>query len=201
MAGYTGEPDEMFDNHFNKFLLNEDNDGGWALPASFVKFGHVLQDLENMETIQIQYENFNNVNKSSLNKVHIWKKDLADRLMETMRGRFQSLENPLFELDESRSVWVDERTYGNGSLENLANHLKVTLAKASFQRQKLIPEWAHLKIYVKSHLKANSSGMKQMQGILGITFCCTLRKNFPMYISSFKFLFALQAQMLQQNMH
>ena len=161
MAGYTGEPDEMFDNHFNKFLLNEDNDGGWALPASFVKFGHVLQDLENRETIQIQYENFNNVNKSSLNKVHIWKKDLANRLMETMRGRFQSLENPLFELDESRSVWVDERTYGNGSLENLANHLKVTLAKASFQRQKLIPEWAHLKIYVKSHLKANSSGMKQ----------------------------------------
>ena len=50
-------------------------------------------------------------------------------------------------------------------------------------------------------MKANSSGMKEMQGRLGIAFCCTLRKNFPMYISSFKFLFALQAQMLQQNMH
>ena len=80
------------------------------------------------------------------------KKDLANILMKTMRERFQSLENLLFDhmswMDPK--VWEDERTYGNESLEYLANHFKVTLEKASFQKQKLIPEWKRLKIYVKS---------------------------------------------------
>ena len=80
------------------------------------------------------------------------KKDLANRLMETMRERFQSLENLLFDHMSwmDLKVWKDERTYGNESLEYLANHFKVTLEKACFQKQKLIPEWKRLKIYVKS---------------------------------------------------
>ena len=40
-----GEPDEMFDSRFNRFLFNEDNDGNQTLSASFVKFGHILRNL------------------------------------------------------------------------------------------------------------------------------------------------------------
>ena len=73
-----------------------------------------------------------------------------------MWERFQSLENPLFEhmswMDPK--VWEDERMYGNESLEYLANHVKVSLEKASFQRQELIPELKRLKIYVKSHFES-----------------------------------------------
>ena len=54
---------------------------------------------------------------------------------------------------------------------------------------------------VKSLFESNSLGMKQMRERFGITFCCTVRKNFPKYISSFKFVLALQAQMMQENMH
>lgn len=54
--------------------------------------------------------------------------------METMRERFQSFENALFEhmswMDPK--VWEDERTYGNKYLEYLVNHFKATLEKASF---------------------------------------------------------------------
>ena len=56
--------------------------------------------------------------------------------METMRERFQSFENALFEhmswMDPK--VWEDERTYGNKYLEYLVNHFKATLEKARFQR-------------------------------------------------------------------
>ena len=102
----------MFDSHFNRFLFNEDNTGNRTLSASFVKFGHMLQDLENRETIRIQFENFKNLNESSLNKAHKWKKDLASRLMETMREKFKSFENPLFEHKSwmDPKVWEDERT-------------------------------------------------------------------------------------------
>ena len=93
----TSEPDETFDSHFNRFLFNEDNDGYRNLSASFVKFGHMLRDLENRESIQIQFENFCNMNESSFNKACRWKKDLANRLMKTMWERFQLFENPLFE--------------------------------------------------------------------------------------------------------
>ena len=113
----------------------------------------MLQDLK-----QIQFESFINMNESFLNKARKCYKDLANRLNETMQERFQSFDNPLFEhmswMDPK--VWEDERTYKNVSLEYLANHFKVTLEKASFQRQKLIviPEWMNLKIYIKSHFES-----------------------------------------------
>ena len=56
--------------------------------------------------------------------------------METMRERFQSFENALFEYMSwmDPKVWEDERTYGNKYLEYLVNHFKATLEKARFQR-------------------------------------------------------------------
>ena len=122
--------------------------------------------------------------------------------METIRERFQSFEKPLFEhmswMDPK--VWEDEMNE-NESLEHLANHFKVTLEKTSFQRQKLIPEWKLLKIYVKSHfqsklIRGGTNVRKIWNDIL-----LYVRKNFSMYISSFKFALVLQAQMLQQNVH
>ena len=50
-------------------------------------------------------------------------------------------------------------------------------------------------------LKANSSGMKQMWERFGITFCCPVRKNFPMFISSFKWVRIHSIHMLQQSVH
>ena len=41
-AECTGEPDEMFVSHFNRFLSNEHNNGNQSLSASFAKFGHML---------------------------------------------------------------------------------------------------------------------------------------------------------------
>ena len=104
------------------------------MSASLAKFDHMLRDLENRETIQIQFKNFNNLNESFLNKARKWRKDLANRLMEKMQERFQSFQNPLFDhinwLDSK--VWEDERRHRNESLKYLANHFKATLEKASF---------------------------------------------------------------------
>ena len=67
LVDYVGEPDEMLDSHFSRFLYSEDDDGNKSLSASSVKFGHMLRDLENPETIEIQIEQFTHLNESSLN--------------------------------------------------------------------------------------------------------------------------------------
>ena len=55
----------------------EDNNGNQTLSASFVWFGHMVQDLENRETMQIQFENFTILNDASLNKACKRKKYIA----------------------------------------------------------------------------------------------------------------------------
>lgn len=56
LVDYVGEPNEMLDSRFSRFLYSEDDDGNKSLSASSVKFGHMLRDLENQETIEIQFE-------------------------------------------------------------------------------------------------------------------------------------------------
>ena len=80
----TGEPDEMFGSHFNKFLFNGDNDGNWTLSASLATCCEIWKT--------------GKLFRSSLKKKgDKWKKDLANRLIETMWERIQSFENSLFE--------------------------------------------------------------------------------------------------------
>ena len=67
LVDYVGEPNEMLDSRFSRFLYSEDDDGNKSLSASSVKFGHMLRDLENPETIEIQFEQFTHLNESSLN--------------------------------------------------------------------------------------------------------------------------------------
>ena len=63
--------------------------------------------------------------------------------------------------------------------------------------QKLIPEWKHLKNYLKSHfesklIKDETNVRKIWNDIL--LYC-------KMYISSFKFVLALEVQMFSKNVH
>ena len=109
------------------------------------------------------------------------KKDLANKLMETIQERFESFENPLFQhmswMDPK--LWEEDRSYGNESLTYLATHFKVSLAKAGLDNEKLISEWKRFKLYIKTHFEAKlikdeTNGRKIWNHIL--LYC---KKDFP----------------------
>ena len=60
------------------------------------------------------------------------KKDLANKLMETIQERFESFENPLFQhmswMDPK--LWEEDRSYGNESLTYLGNHFQSNPCKS-----------------------------------------------------------------------
>ena len=71
--------------------------------------------------------------------------------METVKTRFESFDNPIFQhmkwLDPK--VWEDN-AYGRGSLEFLANNFAVPLSLARFDHKVAIIEW---KTYVKANFE------------------------------------------------
>ena len=46
-------------------------------------------------------------------------------------------------------LWEKGREFGNEALKDLATHFEVTLVKAKFDKEKLLPEWRRFKIFVK----------------------------------------------------
>ena len=72
--------------------------------------------------------------------------------METVKTRFESFDNPIFQhmkwLDPK--VWEDDNAYGRGSLEFLANNFAVPLSLARFDHKVAIIVW---KTYVKANFE------------------------------------------------
>ena len=75
--------------------------------------------------------------------------------METVKTRFESFDNPIFQhmkwLD--LKVWEDDNAYGRDSLEFLANHFMVPLLLTGFDRKVTKIEWKRFKTYMKVNFK------------------------------------------------
>ena len=75
--------------------------------------------------------------------------------METVKTRFESFDNPIFQHMKwfDPKVWEDGNAYGRDSLEFLAKHFAVPLLLTRFDRKVAVIEWKRLKTYVKANFE------------------------------------------------
>ena len=110
--------------------MTEDKDGQQILKSQFTKHGHMLCKSINRETVEIPFDNYTHLNVNSLKIVQNAEKNVVSNVMETVKTRFESFDNPIFQhmrwLDPK--VWEDDIVYGRDSLEFLANHFTVPLS-------------------------------------------------------------------------
>ena len=75
--------------------------------------------------------------------------------MDTVKTRFESFDNPIFQhmkwLDVK--VWEDDNAYGRDSLEFLANRFAVPLSLTKFDEKVAIIKWKRFKTYVKANFE------------------------------------------------
>ena len=95
----------------------------------------MLRKSINRETVEIPVDNYTHLNKNSLKVAqNAQKKNVVSDVMETVKTRLESFDNPIFQhmkwLD--LKVWKDDNAYGRDSLEFLANHFAVPLLLTRF---------------------------------------------------------------------
>ena len=143
------------DSLLSRFVLTEDKDGQQILKSQFTKRGHMLRKSINQETVEIPFDNYTYLNENSLKVTQNAKKNVASNVMETVKTRFESFDNPIFQhmkwLDPK--VWEDDNAYGRDSLEFLANHFAVPLSLTRFDHKVAIIEWKRFKTYVKANFE------------------------------------------------
>ena len=99
-----GTEEEMIDSHLSRFVLAEDKDGQQILKSQFTKCGHMLRKSINWETVEIPVDNYTHLNKNSLKVAqNAKKKTVVSDVMETVKTRLESLDNPIFQ----HMKWLD----------------------------------------------------------------------------------------------
>ena len=82
--------------------------------------------------------------------------------METVKTRFESFDNPIFQhmkwLDPK--VRKDDNAYGRDSLEFLANHFVVPLSLTRFDRKVAVIEWKRFKVNFEDKPVRNETDVK-----------------------------------------
>ena len=113
----------MINSRLSRFVLQENKDGQQILKSQFTKCGHMLRKSINPETLEIPFNNYTHLNENSLKVAQNLRKNVVSDVMETVKTRFESFDNPIFQhmkwLDPK--VWEDDNAYGRDSLEFLAN--------------------------------------------------------------------------------
>ena len=147
--------EEMIDSHLSRFVLTEDKDGQQILKSQFTKRGHMLRKSIHQETVEIPFDNYPHLNENSLKVAQNAEKNVVSDVMKSVKTRFESFDNPIFQhmkwLDPK--VWEDDNAYGRDSLEFLANHFAVPLSLTRFDHKVAIIEWKRFKTYVKANFE------------------------------------------------
>ena len=94
----------MINSHLSRFVLTEDEDGQQILISEFPKGGHMLCKSINRETVEITFDNYTNLNENSLKVAQNAKKNVVSYIMESVKTRFESFDNPAHEVAGSKSM-------------------------------------------------------------------------------------------------
>ena len=97
---------EEFDSHVSQFKITEYEDGQ-KLSSTLVKYGHMPKKPKNRENIKIQFEDFKNISKLSLENVASKKRNVSEALQETLTHGFESFKHDFFINNE----WIDPRNW------------------------------------------------------------------------------------------
>ena len=156
------------DSLLSRFVLTEDKDGQQILKSQFTKRGHMLRKSIHQETVEIPFDNYPHLNENSLKVAQNAEKNFVSDVMKSVKTRFESFDNPIFQhmkwLDPN--VWEDDKAYGRDSLEILANHFAIPLSLTRFDHKFTIIEWKSFKTYMKANfedkLVRNETDAKQI---------------------------------------
>ena len=115
----------------------------------------MLRKSINQETVEITFDNYTRLNENSLKVVQNAKKNVVSDVMKTVKTRFESFDNPIFQHMEwlDPKAWKDDNACDRDSLEFLANDFEVPLSLTRFDRKVAIIEWKRFKTYVKANFE------------------------------------------------
>ena len=138
----------MINSRLSRFVLQENKDGQQILKSQFTKCGHMLRKSINPETLEIPFNNYTHLNENSLKVAQNLRKNVVSDVMETVKTRFESFDNPIFQ----HMKWLDLKVWED-LLEFLANHFVVPLSLARFDHKIAIIEWERFKTYLKANFE------------------------------------------------
>ena len=92
----AGNDDEFLDSHMAKYQY-EEKDGEISLSANYIKYNHKLRTPANQEYTTIHLEGFTNVAERARQRASSKKKEVSEALIEMLKARFVSFEDPIFD--------------------------------------------------------------------------------------------------------
>ena len=139
----------------SRFILTENEDGQQILRSQFTKRGYMLHKSINQETVEIIFDNYTHLNENSLKVAQNMKKKCCFRCHATVKTRFKSFDNPIFQHTKwlDPNVWEDDNACSRDLLEFLANHFAVPLSLTRLNCKVAIIEWKRFKTYVKANFE------------------------------------------------
>ena len=154
---YADDDCDNLDSHLHRFAIvgNEENDN-LSLVVKFDSPGDQKKKLENRKPVHIDFKDWSMtfLNEDSQKMAISTRNKVAETLIELLRERFQSFDDPVF-LKMSwcnPEYWADEKDFGIDELEQFSSHFKEPLAAAKFDFKKAIKEWKHVQRHIKQNL-------------------------------------------------
>ena len=140
------DEEELSDSHLSRFQFATDDEGVNTLSVSFAKPNNMLRKSENREYKVIDFENFTQINVSSMLNASEIKKSVAQDLILCLRERFASFDEPIFANMEwyDPTKWIDDINYGKDQTEALSEHFKVALSHTTFNLKIVFAEWKNV---------------------------------------------------------
>ena len=102
----------------------------------------MLRKSTSREIVEIPFDNYTHLNENSVKFAQNAKKYVVSDVVETIKTRFESFDNQIFQHMKwlNPKVWEDDNPYGRDSLEFLANHFAVPLLLTRFNHKVAIIE-------------------------------------------------------------
>ena len=146
----AGNDDEFLDSHMAKYRY-EEKDGEICQGANYIKHNHMLRKPANREYTTIHLEGFTNIGERTRQRASNKKKEVWEALIQMLKARFISFEDPIF--DEMK--WIEpkhwEKTAENeiNSITTVADRFEIPLSLTNFDKESVVKEWKKLKNHVK----------------------------------------------------
>ena len=140
----------------------------------------MLEKPKNRENIKIQFEDFKNTSKLSLENVASKMMNVSQALQETLTDRFESFKHDFFiniEWIDPRN-WLEDRNYGIPMIEFLSERFKRPLANKGFDSTKALTEFKQFRIFVKQFTVQNSSQVPSHQKKCGTKLLLYVNRSF-----------------------
>lgn len=146
----AGNDEELLDSHMAKYRY-EEQDGEISLSVNYIKHNHMLRKPVNREYTTIKLEGFTNVGERARQRASDKKKEVSEELIEILKDRFVSFDDPIF--DEMKWIepkyWEETAEKEIDCIMAIADRFQIPLSLTNFDKESAVKEWKRLKNHVK----------------------------------------------------